>query len=112
MVTFRMALMQTESIISMAAGTMPRPMTADTALHADLTSGNTPSRVVTDSGTGSRRTAIFVAMPKVPSEPTNTPRRSYPGTSRAVPPSHTADPSSITTSMPSTWLVVTPYARQ
>ena len=44
---------------------MPCPMTADTAVAAESTSGKMPKNVRTDSGTGRSRTAILVAMPKV-----------------------------------------------
>ena len=68
--------MVVESIISRAAGTIPRPMMAETAEQADSMSGKIPRKVFTISGSGNKRTVILVAMPKVPSEPTNTPRRS------------------------------------
>ena len=67
--------MVVESIISSAAGTIPRPMMAETAEQADSMSGKMPRKVFTISGSSSKRTVILVARPKVPSEPTKTPRR-------------------------------------
>ena len=64
------------SIISSAAGTSPAAMTALTAAAASRTDGNPSSRVATAGGTGVSRTAMRVAMPSVPSLPTNAPRRS------------------------------------
>src|SRR5262249_51105131 len=55
------------------------------------------------------RTQILVAMPKVPSDPTITPVRSYPGLSSTGPPVRTTRPSGRTNSSPRTWLTVTPY---
>ena len=55
---------------------------------------------------------ISVAIPSVPSEPTNAPSRSGPGDSRAKPPSRTTSPSGSTATRPVTWLVVKPYFRQ
>ena len=101
-VTFCTARMLKASIISSAAGTMPCPMTADTAVHAASISENIPRKVRTDSGSGSSRTSILVAIPKVPSEPTKAPRRSYPALSRARLPRLTTVPSSSATSMPMT----------
>ena len=60
----------------MAAGTMPWPMIAETVALASSTLPKTPSSVFTASGTGTRRTVTFVAMPSVPSEPTKMPVRS------------------------------------
>ena len=70
------------------------------------------SRVTTVSGTGTSRTTTFVAMPSVPSEPMKRPRRSYPTGSGPWLPSHSTSPLAVTTSMPMTWFVVTPSARQ
>ena len=74
--TFWTARMLRASIISKAAGTMPWPMTAETAVQAESTSGNTAMKVLTASGSGRRRTVIRVATPNIPSEPVKTPRRS------------------------------------
>ncbi len=52
---------------------------------------------------------ILTAMPSVPSEPTNTPSRSGPSSSRE---SVTSSPSGRTTSAASTWLTVKPCLRQ
>ncbi len=54
----------------------PRAMIADTASEAWSTSPKTASTVFTASGLRRMRTAILVAMPKVPSEPTKRPTRS------------------------------------
>ena len=64
------------SIISIAAGTIPAPMMPETAELASSTVLNTARSVFTDSGAFSRRTATFVTMPSVPSEPIMMPRRS------------------------------------
>ena len=64
------------SIISIAAGTTPAPMIADTAPPASSVDGNAASSVRTVSGARISRTVTSVAMPSVPSEPTNAPSRS------------------------------------
>ena len=64
------------SIISMAAGMMPRPMMPETVALASAIVSKTSSMVFTASGRFSSRTTILVTIPKVPSEPTNTPVRS------------------------------------
>jgi len=58
------------------------------------------------------RTQILVAIPNIPSLPTNAPRRSNPGTSDSVPPNCTSEPSLSTTSSPRTCDAVTPSLRQ
>ena len=63
-------------------------------------------------GFGSRRTVTSVTTPSSPSEPTVTPSRSYPGASMCLPPSRTTSPSMVTSSTPTTLLVVSPYFRQ
>ena len=55
---------------------------------------------------------ISVAIPSVPSEPTNAPSRSGPGDSNEAPPRRTSSPSGSTTASPVTWLTVKPYLRQ
>ena len=60
----------------MAAGTMPSAITAPTVAAAASTSLNASSIVATLGGLRVRRTATRVAMPNMPSEPTNAPRRS------------------------------------
>src|ERR671924_47191 len=67
------------SIISMAAGTIPSPMIPETASPASSVSLNAAKSVLTDSGLRTMRSVILVAIPNVPSEPTNAPIRSYPG---------------------------------
>ena len=66
------------------------------------------SSVATLGGIGKRRTLIFVIAQSVPSDPTSTPQRSRPTRSGASPLTHCTLPSASTTSIPSTWLVVTP----
>ncbi len=51
-------------------------MISDTAAEAWSTWSKTASTVFTACGFLRMRTTIFVAMPNVPSEPTNTPTRS------------------------------------
>ena len=51
-------------------------MTAETVSLAASTSAKMASSVTTASGAGSRRAAILVATPSVPSEPVKSPRRS------------------------------------
>jgi hypothetical protein len=60
----------------------------------------------------SSRTVTSVTMPRVPSEPSTTARRSGPTWSRPSPPSVTTLPSGVTNVTPYTWLVVNPYFRQ
>ena len=64
------------SIISIAPGTMPACTIADTAVPAARVESKNATRVRVVSGTGTTRSQIFVAMPSVPSEPTNAPSRS------------------------------------
>ncbi len=68
--------MASASIISIAAGTMPAPMIAETACPPCSMLSNAASTVVTASGARQSRTVILVAMPSVPSEPMNAPSRS------------------------------------
>ena len=55
------------------------------------------------------RSVSFVAIPSVPSEPTNSPSRSGPSSQTD---SSTSSPSGSTISAASTWLTVKPYFRQ
>ena len=71
-------------------------MIAETAVEACSIWSNTASTVFTASGLRRMRTTIFVAIPNVPSEPTNTPARSKPSVSRVLPPSQTISPSGMT----------------
>ena len=65
------------SIISRAAGTMPAAMMPLTVAAAASTVGKSSSSVAhRRAGSGVSRTAMRVAMPSVPSLPTNAPRRS------------------------------------
>jgi hypothetical protein len=72
----RIAASERWSIISIAAGTSPRAMISDTACEAWATTSKTARTVFTAWGFLRMRTTIFVAMPKVPSEPTKMPGRS------------------------------------
>src|SRR6185312_2313076 len=91
----------------------PDAMIADTAAPAWPVPGNPASIVTTASGLRVNRTVTSVAMPSVPSEPTNTPIRSYPGGSSDLPPpSATTSPSGVTTVSAVTWWDVKPYLRQ
>ena len=85
---------------------------ADTASPAVRRLWKSASSVLTARGNGVRRTVIRVAMPKLPSEPTNNPTRSGPHGSPCGEPSTTVEPSGSTTSSRAMWLVVTPYLRQ
>ena len=91
---------------------MPVAITAETASLAARTVGKSASSVRTLGGTGSSRTVISVAIPNIPSLPTNRPTRSGPQGSPCGEPSTTVEPSGSTTSSRTMWLVVTPYLRQ
>ena len=67
---------QRRSIISIAAGTIPAAITALTVDAPASTVSKSISIVHTAGGSGVRRTQILVAIPNMPSLPTNTPRRS------------------------------------
>ena len=73
---FSAASMASASMISAAAGVRPAAMMALTAAPASSMVPNAASTVTTSCGLRSRRTATLVAMPRVPSAPTNTPTRS------------------------------------
>ena len=90
------------SISSIAAGTTPEATISETALPAASIERKYPTIVATASGAGTIRTQILVAIPSVPSDPTNAPSRSYPGRSTSLPPSRTSSPSESTTSSPIT----------
>ncbi len=100
------------SIISRAAGTIPLAITADTASPAVRSEVKSASSVRTARATGSSRTVMRVAMPKLPSEPTNNPTKSGPHGSPPGLPSSTTRPSANATSRASTCVAVTPYLRQ
>ena len=87
---------------------MPCPMTAETAWLAVSMLGKAASMVAMLGGIRSSLTLIFVIAHSVPSEPTSTPQRSRPTRSGASPLTQCTLPSASTTSMPSTWFVVTP----
>jgi hypothetical protein len=96
------------SIISTAAGTIPAPMIAETTSPAASVEGNAASSVSTRSGLGTTPTTISVAIPSVPSEPTNAPARS----SAPLRSSLTVSPSASTTRSSCTCVDVKPYFRQ
>ncbi len=64
------------SIISSAAGTMPAAMMPLTVAAPSSTLSKSSSIVRTAGGFWVSRTQIAVAMPHIPSLPTNAPRRS------------------------------------
>ncbi len=101
--------MASASIISIAAGTTPAPMIAETASPPASIEPNAASRVCTVSGSLVSRTVTLVVMPRVPSEPTKAPSRSYPAPSLV---SSTISPSGQTISQARTWWEVKPYFRQ
>ena len=70
------ASMDSASIISIAAGTMPAAMMSDTARPPSLVVAYAASSVCTTSGSGISLTTTLVTMPSVPSEPVNAPSRS------------------------------------
>ena len=87
---------------SIAAGTIPSAITALTVSAAARIVGNEIRIVFTASGFAVRRTAIFVAIPRVPSLPMNAPRRSNPSGSGSKPPNRVTSPSGRTTSIAKT----------
>ena len=106
------AWMQGRSIISMPAGSTPALVISRTASPAASIEAKSASSTATVSGARNSRSVMAVAMPRVPSLPMNTPRRSRPPISGRPPPRVVTLPSGNTTSMASTWLLVTPYFRQ
>ena len=76
------------SIISIAAGTMPAAMIALTVAAPSSTRSKSSSSVRTAGGFGVSRTPMRVAMPSMPSPPTNAPRRSSPAGSGSSPAEH------------------------
>ena len=64
------------SIISIAPGTIPSATILDTTSPACTVDPKNATSVRQASGFGITRSQIFVAMPSVPSEPTNAPTRS------------------------------------
>ena len=97
------------SIISIADGRIPAAIVCETASPAASVEWNAASSVRTDSATRTIRTVTRTAIPSVPSEPTKTPSRSGPSSSRE---SVTSSPSGSTTSAATTWFTVKPYLRQ
>src|SRR6266849_3827553 len=80
-----------------------KTMAADTALAASKTERKSTSAVLTLLGKGKSCTVISVATPSVPSEPTNSPTRSYPATPLIVwRPTRRISPLGRTHSSPST----------
>ena len=99
------------SIASSAAGTMPSAMIADTAAEATSIDSKVATAVRTASGARVSFTMTLVTTPRVPSEPTATPARSYPGRSATTLPSVSTSPVPVTTSRPRTWCATFPYLR-
>ncbi len=89
----------------------PLRIIADTASEAESMLSKMASIVLIVSLVGIRFTHIAVTIPKVPSEPTNTPRKSIPGVSNCLPPNQTILPPGKTTSIPRMWLTVDPCAK-
>ena len=94
--------MQRRSIISIPAGNTPAAVTAVTASPAASIEAKSASSTATLSGSRSSRRVTAVVMPRVPSLPMNTPRRSRPGISASSPPRLVIVPSGNTTSSAST----------
>ena len=86
------------SIISIAPGTTPARVMADTASPACSGESKKATSVRTASGTGTTRRVILVTSASVPSEPTSAPSRSRPGRSACGPPTVTSVPSVSTAS--------------
>ena len=63
-------------MISIAPGTMPAAMIAETVSEAASIVSNAAINVRLSSGRGTSLTVISVTSPSVPSEPTNVPTRS------------------------------------
>ena len=99
-------------MISIAAGTIPAAITAETVWQAASMVAKSNSMVFTASGLGSSLTQISVTTASVPSLPTITEARSKSGESGASPPRLTTIPSWSTATIPSRWFKVTPYLRQ
>ncbi len=97
---------------SIATGTMPAPMMADTVSPASSTESKPNSTGCAPSAARRMRTVASVTMPSCPSDPTTRPSRSSPPASMCWPPMSTTVPSTSTMRTPSTLLVVTPYFRQ
>ena len=87
-------------------------MMPETVAAASSTEPKASRSVRTAGGLGVSFTRTSVTMPRVPSEPTMTPRRSSPIGSGLGLPSTTTSPSAVTTSTPRTWFTVVPSARQ
>ena len=68
--------MESASIISIAAGTIPAAMMSVTARPPASSESYAASTRWTASGAGVSLTMILVTMPSVPSEPVNAPSRS------------------------------------
>ena len=87
-------------------------MIADTVAAQSSTVAKSINIVRIAGGSGVSRTQAAVTIPTVPSEPTTTPRRSYPAASGPSEPTRVTVPSESTMSRASTCADVTPYARQ
>ena len=91
---------------------MPAAMMAPTVCAPASTVSKSNSIVRTPGGFCVSRTQMRVAMPHMPSLPTNAPRRSYPSDSPDSLPNTTMVPSGSTTSAARMCAEVTPSARQ
>ncbi len=98
------ACRQTLSISSKADGWSPRAVTRATASPAAASVSKNPTTVRgVPVRSGRSRTVTSVITPRVPSEPTIRPARSYPATPFAVRrPTRTTSPAAVTTSSAST----------
>ena len=95
--------MDGRSISSSAVGTIRARMMPATAAPASSTEAKATSRVRRTSGSGSSLRVSWVMTASVPSEPTNSPRRSYPTTFLTIlPPAEQRVPSGRTKRAPST----------
>ena len=70
------ASIASRSIISIAAGTIPRAMIRETAAPASSVDGNVANSVRVACGLRRMRTTTSVTMPSIPSLPTTTPIKS------------------------------------
>ena len=99
-------------MISIADAPIPAATIPETAAPAASIESKAASTVRTDSGRRSTRSVISVAIPSVPSEPTNAPSRSGPGDSRDAAEPHGLAVREARRASPVTWLTVNPYLRQ
>jgi hypothetical protein len=113
-VALTIASIASRSHISIAAGTIPAPMIADTAAPAPSVDANVAKTVRVASGERRMRTTASVTIPRSPSLPTRTPMRSYPSASAwpSCVPISTTLPSASTSVTATAWFTVKPYFKQ